>query len=172
MEKEIRLQIADVIIKLNLIESKFIDIISQYINSEKNNFVKEIVLNSLVVNFSSKSKIVEYILESEKIKLSESVKSKKLFFKAIRNLMTMRNVVAHSDCLLRIEVDIVDVDFDWSYEAGSVMYPVYGPLEPSLAIINEGQVNYQSISKIVEDFSKYFKIAINGLKEIDSKLFT
>lgn len=172
MEKEIRLQVADVIINLNLIESKFVDIISRYINSEKKKFVCEIVLNSLVVNFSSKAKIVEYILESEKIELSESVKSKKTFFRAIRNLMTMRNVIAHSDCLLRIEPDIVDVDFDWSYEAGCIPYPIYGPLEPSLAIINEGQVIYQSISKIVEDFSKYFKIAINGLKEIDSKLFT
>lgn len=171
MEKEIRLQVADVIINLNLIESKFTDIISRYINSEKMKLVREIVLNSLVVNFSSKAKIIEYILESENIELSENVKCKKAFFKAIRNLMRMRNVIAHSDCLLKIEADIVDVDFDWSYEEGSVMYPVYGPLEPSLAIINEGKVNYQNISKIVDDFSKYFKIAIDGLKEINSKLF-
>lgn len=83
--------------------------------------------------------------------------------------MNKRNIIAHSDNLLKLEPDVIDIDTDWSRE-GSIMYPVYGPSEPSLAIINDGKVDYQNISKIVEDFAKYFKIAMDGLNEIDSRL--
>lgn len=160
---EIRLQVADVIIDLNLIESKLADIISRYINSDRKTFVREILLNSQLMNFSTKFKILQFIISSEK--LSEPIN----LYKSIKEIMHKRNITAHSDGLLKIEADIIDVDFDWSYE-GSIMYPVYGPSEPSLAIINEGKVNYQNISKIVEDFSKYFNIAMDGLDEIDLKL--
>lgn len=64
---EIRLQVADVIIDLNLIESKLADIISKYINSDRKIFVREILLNSQLMNFSTKFKILKFIISQEKI---------------------------------------------------------------------------------------------------------
>jgi hypothetical protein len=163
MEKEIRLQVADVIINLNLIESKISDIISKYINSVRQLFVREILLNSILMGFSTKFKILEYILKSEKIN------EPKDFSNSIQVIMNKRNIIAHSDTLLKFE-DIVDFDVEWTHE-GPFKNPIYGPAEPILSTITKGKVDYDSLSKTVEDFSKYFKIALIGLKEIDSKLF-
>lgn len=160
---EIRLQVADIIIDLNLIESKLADIISKYINSERRIFVREILLNSQLMNFSTKFKILKFIISQEKITEPKGL------YQSIKEIMNKRNIIAHSDNLLKLEEDVIDVDIDWSRD-GSLMYPVYGASEPSLAIINDGKVDYQNISKIVEDFAKYFKIAMDGLNEIDSRL--
>ena len=160
---EIRLQVADVIIDLNLIESKLADIISKYINSDRKSFVREILLNSQLMNFSTKFKILKFIISFE------SLNEPKGFYQSIKEIMNKRNIIAHSDSLLKLEADVIDIDTNW-FRDGSIMYPVYGPSEPSLAIINDGKVDYQNISKIVEDFSKYFKIAMDGLNEIDSRL--
>jgi len=157
------LQVADVIINLNLIESKISDIISKYINSEKQLFVREMLLNSMIINFSAKFKILKHILKSEELN------EPKDFSKAIQIIMNKRNIIAHSDSLLNIELDVIDVDCDWSPDYSS-MFPIYGPLGPSLRTIENDEIEYQNISKIVKDFSKYFRIANDGLKEIDSKL--
>ena len=142
METEIRLQIADVIINLNLIESKISDIISKYINSERQLFVREILLNSMIMNFSTKFKILKHILKSEKLN------EPKDFFNAIHVIMNKRNVIAHSDSLLNFEFD-VNVDCDWSHD-NSFMYPIWS-LELSLPIIENEEIKYQNVSKIVKD---------------------
>ena len=164
MIKSIKVNVAEVLINLNLIETKISDILAKYINSEKDDFIRHVFLSSLIVNFSSKLKVLKYVLKSEKIKQPKD------FFKAITIIMTKRNVLAHSDSLLNIEANVVDVDFDWEHD-GTYMYPIYGPSEPNLPIINDGNINYENISKIIEDFSKYFEIAKAGLETISKDLF-
>ncbi|MGV3527840.1 MAG: hypothetical protein ACO1OO_03015 [Flavisolibacter sp.] len=164
MEDKIRLQVADVIINLNLIEAKLSDIIGKYINSPKSDFVREVLLSSLIVNFSSKLNILRYILKSEKIEPPQD------FFKSVTLIMTKRNVVAHSESLLKIEAEVIDVDVDWNHD-GSYLYPIYRPSEPNLPVINDGQINFENISMIIKDFTKYFEIAQGGLIEIEKQLF-
>ena len=164
MIQSIKVRVAEVLINLNLLESQISDIIARYINSEKDDFVRKVLLSSLIVNFSSKLNVLKYILRSEKIDPPKD------FFKAIAIIMTKRNVLAHSDSLLNIEADVVDVDFDWNHD-GTYMYPIYGPEEPSLPVINDGAINYENISKIIDDFSKYFEIAKKGLESIEESIF-
>lgn len=163
MIESIKVRVAEVLINLNLIESKISDIIARYINSEKDDFIRKVLLSSLIVNFSSKLNVLKYILRSEKIDPPKD------FFKAIAIIMTKRNVLAHSDSLLNIEADVVDVDFDWNHD-GTYMYPIYGPEEPCLPVINDGTINYENISKIIDDFSKYFEIAKSGLESIEEQI--
>ena len=164
MVQSIKVRVAEVLINLNLIEAKISDIIAKYINSERDDFIRKVLLSSLIVNFSSKLNVLKYILRSEKIEPPQD------FFKAIAIIMTKRNVLAHSDSLLNIEADVVDVDFDWNHD-GTYMYPIYGPEEPSLQVINDGIINYENISKIIDDFSKYFEIANTGLDTIEAALY-
>src|SRR5687768_3518726 len=132
MINSIKIQIGDVIINLNLIEAKLGDIIAKYINSPKDNFVRHVLLSSLMISFASKINVLKYILTSEGIELNRP------FFKSLTIIMTKRNVVAHSESLLNIEAEVIDVDFDWNRD-GVLTYPIYGPSEPNLPIINDGQ---------------------------------
>ncbi len=162
--QSIKVRVAEVLINLNLIEAKISDIITTYINSEREDFIRKVLLSSLIVNFSSKLNVLKYILRSEK------VEPPKDFFKAVAIIMTKRNVLAHSDSLLNIEADVVDVDFDWNHD-GTYMYPIYGPEEPNLPIINDGVINFENISKIIDDFTKYFEIAEKALDSIENSLY-
>ena len=160
----IKLQIADIIINLNVIESKISDIISKYVRSERDEFVREVLLNSLIINFTSKVNVLRYILKAEEIDTPKDL------FKAIQILATKRNIIAHSESLLKLEQDVADIDYEWDNGEMS-LYPIYELGEPNIPIINDGNVNYEAISKIASDFSKYFDIASGGLQEIEDKLF-
>ena len=160
----IKVSFADVLINLNLIESKISDIIANYIKSDKEDLIRKVLLSSLIVNFNSKLNVLKYIVKTEKVEVPTE------FYKAIAIIVTKRNVLAHSDSLLKIEADIIDVDFDYEHD-GTYMYPIYGPSEPNLPIINDGTINYENISKIIKDFEKYFEIAKAGLEIIEVKLF-
>ena len=151
--------IADVIIDFNLIEFMTKEVIAVYISSEKNKFVSEILLNNLIVNMSSKVKILRYIISEEKIKVDKN------FLRSFNVIMLKRNMLAHSETLNEVGFDVVDVDVDWSRD-GSTLVPIYDYGYPEITTISEGKVSYESILKVEEDFKKYFEIARKGLNEI------
>lgn len=128
MINSIKLRVANVIIDLNLIESKITKILARYIDSKKDHFVRNVLLNSLNMSLAQKFKIMKTILKTEKVKPPEDL------FKAITIVMNKRNIIAHSDSLLQLDVDFEDMDFD---DEGSPS-PIFKIQEPS---VNSGQAD-------------------------------
>lgn len=153
--------VADIIIKLNLIESKLKDIITKYIASEKTEFVRDILLNNLIVNMSSKVKALQYIIGTEGLEVSKDFK------KSLMIIMTKRNMIAHADGLLDPNID-VDIDVDWNPD-GSYIYPIF-EVETRIPTFENGKINYSEINKVHEDFNKYFEIANTELNSIKGQL--
>lgn len=165
LNEQIKQQVADLIINFNLLESKLADIIAFYISSPKNHFVREVLLNSLTLSFNSKLNILKYIIKTEKITPSQD------FYKSIKIVIAKRNTIAHSDRLLNIEDEIIDLDVDWNRD-GILYSPIFQTIEPSLQIINDGEINYENINKVVNDFSKHYNITVSGLDKIQLELLS
>lgn len=167
LENEIKLQIADVIIKLNLLEFRIKKILSRYIDSSKNDFIEEILLNNMMIPLSTKIKLLKYIyLENSKNNISKEL------IDAFHIVLNKRNGIAHSESLLDFWQDLVDVDFEHHKDAESTMYGIFGDLEePLIPLLENGKINYVNFSKIVKDFNKYHEICEDGLEEIENQLF-
>lgn len=154
--------VADIILKLNYIESKMSNLITEYVNSDKRYFINHVLLNSLVVNFSSKYKVITYIIEEEKLDVPKD------FNKAIKILMSKRNQVAHSDSISEPDID-VEVDVDGDREGPH--FSLYNVFDyPTVSFFENGKVNYTSIKKIYDDFIKYFTIAEEQLNNIEKQI--
>lgn len=70
IENQIKLQVADIIIKLNLLEFCIKKILSTYIYSSKNDFVENILLNNMMIPLATKIKILKHIYSENTKKLS------------------------------------------------------------------------------------------------------
>lgn len=151
--------IAEIIIDFNLIEFKTKEVLAAYIGGDKGKFVSNILLNNLIVNMSSKVKILRYLVAEEKIDVDKN------FFKSFSIIMLKRNMIAHSESLNQVGLDVVDVDVDWSRD-GSTLVPIYDYGFPEISTINDGKVNYENIIKVEADFKKYFELASSGLDYI------
>lgn len=157
---KIRLQVADVIINYNLLELEIKEIIGLYINSDKTEFIFKVLLNNLVVSFSAKVNLLKYIIKKENIVVDSK------FQNSLKVIMTKRNILAHSDEILKLEPNIVDIDVDWNHDE-CFIYPIYkGASESFIHTLDDGQINYQFISKIVEDFIKYYSLAKEELIKV------
>lgn len=166
MENKIRLHVADVIINLNLVEFEIKEIIGKYIDSEKKEFIENILLNNLILSFSIKVNILKYIIKKENIEVGKD------FQNSLKVIMNKRNILAHSDSILNIEPDVIDIDVDWNHDE-CFLVPIYGgAIEPHLCTIEDGKINYQNITKIAEDFLKHYEIAKHGLLIIRSRIFS
>ena len=159
---EVRLKIADVIINLNLIEKEIKQIISYYISSQQSVFVFDILLNNHIISLSNKIKVLQYIIQTEKLETSKDL------YKALTITMNKRNVLAHSDSVLEdFEIDDVHIESDghsFSY------YPKYKESDPGAWIFSQGDINFETVEKIVTDFDKYYVIAAKELSHISQTL--
>jgi len=154
--------ISDIITKFNQIENLVKKIISSYIASNKTEFINEVLLNNLILNFSSKYKILQYIIAIEKINVDKD------FYNSIKVLMTNRNIIAHSDNLLDYEIIPIKENF---FTTQVLKFPRYlsalQKVEPkNQTTINNGKIQSIEIDKIHSDFNKYFEIAVNELNAI------
>lgn len=149
--------IADVIVKVNVLESSIKEIIVSYVKSDKEEFVTDVLLNNLIINLSSKIKALKYIIVAEKIEIKESD-----LFNALKITMLKRNLIAHSDRLLEARFDIIGLDADDN--------PEYGKIEPTITMYQDGKFNYQSINKNSTDFNKYYIIAFDLLNKVKELL--
>lgn len=156
--EEVRIKIADVIINLNLIEKEVKNAISYYVSSKKSFFVSEILLNNHIINLAYKVKMLQYIIREEKIEVSKD------FFKALSIIMNKRNVLAHSDTVLE-DYTIDDVEVEWEPD-GVTYWPIYKVAEPGAWTFSQGDINFDTVDKIVADFDKYFKMASDELARI------
>lgn len=154
--------ISEIITKFNQIENSIKIIIASYIASEKTEFINEILLNNLILNFSSKYKILQYIIAKEEIKVSKN------FNNSIKILMTNRNIIAHSDNLFDYEIIPIKENL---FSTQVLRFPRYlSPLQKieskNQKTINNGEIQNLEIDKIHNDFIKYFEIALGELNKI------
>ena len=167
LENEIKLQIADVIIRLNLLEFRIKKILSRYINSPKNDFIEEILLNNMMIPLATKIKLLTHIYsENSKKNISKELNN------AFHIVLNKRNGIAHSESLLDFWQDLEGVDFEYRKDAEPTMYGIFGDLqEPFIPLLENGKINHINFSKIVDDFNKYYEICEDGLEEIEDQLF-
>jgi hypothetical protein len=154
--------ISDIITKFNQIENLIKKTITSYIASDKTEFINDILLNNLILNFSSKYKILQYIITIEKIEVN------KKFNNSIKILMSNRNIIAHSDNLLDYEITPIEENL---FFTNVLKFPRYTSpfqkVEPkNQTTINNGKIQSIEIDKIHKDFIKHFEIAIGELKTI------
>ncbi len=154
--------ISDIIIKFNEVENSFKDIITEFIGSERSEFVKDILLNNLVLNFSSKFKILQYIIENQNIKVHAD------FNKSIKVLMSKRNIIAHSDNLIDFNVIPAEPDLFTQYVLKIPSYMLaWQEVKPKKQItFNNGKIESSDIEKIYSDFLKYYKKAMPELNKV------
>lgn len=159
---EVRLKIADVIINLNLIEKEIKEIIANYISSRQSFFLQEILLNNHIINFSFKIKVLHYIIREEKITTSKD------FHKALQIIMNKRNSLAHTDTVLE-DYTIDTVEAEWEPD-GVTYWPIYKDADPGVWTFSQGDINFQTVDKIVADFDKYYKLASTELASISQTI--
>ena len=154
--------ISDIIIKFNEVENSIKEIIMEFIDSKRNDFIKNILLNNLILNFSSKFKILQYIIESQKIKVDKN------FNKSIKILMAKRNIIAHSDSL--IDYDIIptgpNLFSQFVLKIPSYMLSWQRVESKEQITLNNGKIENTEIEKIYSDFLKYYEKAITELNLI------
>ena len=166
LENQIKLKIADVIIKLNVLEFRIKKILSKYINSSKNDFIETILLNNLMIPLSTKIKLLKHIyLENSKKTISKELNT------AFQIVLNKRNIIAHSESLLDIWQDLEDVDFEYHKDAEPTMYGIFSLNEPFIPLLNNDKIDYESFGKIVDDFNKYYNVCEKGLEKIENQLF-
>jgi hypothetical protein len=156
--------ISDIIIKFNQVENMVKEIITEFIDSEKSEFINSILLNNLILNFSSKFKVLQFIIADNKIETDKN------FNKSIKILMANRNIIAHSDNILDYDVEIFPVKTYLSFhpvlEFPKYMSTIQKVESKSQLTINDGEIQTIEIEKIYSDFIKYFEIATNELNKI------
>jgi hypothetical protein len=158
--------ISDIITKFNHIEKSVKEIIANYIDSDKNEFINEILLSSLILNFTTKNKILKYIVATEEIKVSSDFK------KGMLLLMTSRNIIAHSDNLLEYDIIRFEENFNPSRSVQSLTSlggtAAYQKVVPKKQMtLNDDKIQNMEIEKIHENFIKYFAILLQDLKQIN-----
>ncbi|CAM3640467.1 hypothetical protein FLGE108171_07615 [Flavobacterium gelidilacus] len=159
--------ISDIIIKFNTVEKLIKEIISKYISSEKTTFINDILLNNLILNFSSKFKILSYIIEIEKINIDKNLNN------SIKNIMTFRNIIAHSDNLIDYEIiSLAQSDLSFTLNLPRSMSPMQKVESKKQTTLNSGKINEIEIEKIHKDFIKHFNISFENLGLINKKLQT
>ena len=165
-QKEI---VADIILKFNEVEYLIKTIISIYISSDKKEFIDNVLLNNLILSFSSKNNILKYIIENNN-KLTDNSKKLK---DSIKNLMGFRNIVAHSDNLIDYNVTIEEDLFSRyilkipRYMSSMNVKKVESKAQITL---NDGKILSSEIGKLHSDFLKHYKIVSSELKLIIERL--
>lgn len=154
--------ISNIIIKFNEVENSIKEIITVFIDSERNEFIKNILLNNLILNFSSKFRILQYIIESQEIKVDKN------FNKSIKILMSKRNIIAHSDSLIDYNVIPTGPDLFAQYVMKIPSYMLsWQRVESKEQItLNNGKIENSDIEKIHSDFLKYYEKSTNELNII------
>lgn len=165
LENKIKIQIGEVIIKLNIMESRLKQIISKYIEAKNNDILEDVLLNNMYTNISTKWKILRHILIKKKIPMNKDLHT------SFQIVLNKRNILAHSESLLDTFGYFDDVDFNVSKDSEAIMYGVFKVHEPIIPVIQNDQINYEELDKIITDFNKHYKNCENGLSEISEKLF-
>ncbi|MFL5766095.1 MAG: hypothetical protein ACJ77K_19275 [Bacteroidia bacterium] len=161
--KELKMDIADVIISLNHIERDIKGFLMKYIKSNNPEFVEHVLLNNQIVSFSSKVKLLEYVLGKEDAKVKNKTNvDVKTFINALHTIMQKRNALAHSDSpLYTINIDILE-------SIGENMPSSISVTETAgrAHTIGKGSISEKAYSDIISEFRKYHTIAQDGLREL------
>lgn len=157
----VKTHIAEIIINFNFIEQRISGIIEEYIDSRAEYFVSNILLSSLILPVSAKLKILNYLVVTEAIGLPRD------WINSFHMLMRNRNLIAHSDNLLAFDQDLEDLEFIYNKETGEAdPSPIWVDFPPHIPIFDKGKVNYVEISKILDEFDKYYARVDEFLKII------
>lgn len=161
--KALKNDIAEVIIMLNHIEKSIKDFLLMYIKASNQEFVENVLLNNQIVSFSSKVKLLQYILgkEADRVKATTNTDLKE-FFNALHTIMQKRNALAHSDSpLYTIKFDIEDG------VNGDVPSIIKVEEIPGTAnTIGKGSMEEKPYAEIIAEFNKYHVIAREGLADL------
>jgi len=149
--------IAHIIIKFNDVEAKLKNIISNYINSDKEYFVNDCLLNNLVINFHTKFTLLRIIAKEKNIVITKD------FRNAVHNISTIRNAVAHSDQLNNISIIGGEMDSD------GIPIPIYG-LDPDIITIQNDEIIKEKLFDKENSFNKYYEIVISELENIEKQI--
>lgn len=155
---ELKIKIADVILKLNECERCVKVCINYYLGTKNESFVMDILLNNHIIPFGNKLKLLFYILNEQKIEHKE-------LKKALNIILTKRNAIAHSDNPLS---DIMLVK-DGENDDGTPYFKVEDA-ENEILMYDNGTFNNEKLEKVLMDFDKYYKIAQNGLISVSLKI--
>ncbi|MCG8805866.1 hypothetical protein G1K75_09370 [Tenacibaculum finnmarkense] len=161
--------IINIIRKFNLVESEIKYIISCYIDSKEVEFLENVLLNNMIINFSTKKKLLTYIIRDKNI-LSDS-RVKKLN-QSLNVMMNKRNLMVHSDTVFGMNTvfDFDSIDDD-KYDKNADEFIKYLVSKtsfnrPSASTINDGKIEVYNVNEIHNHFIKHFKIADEILTEI------
>lgn len=156
---EVTSRIGKVIFNFNLIEStlNFIIISHFKIDKNKEDFFRDVMLNSSIISFNAKVKILRQILEI--INFNESKK----LLKNIEDLNRYRNMIAH--CTIKFE----KVSPDSPETENNLNHQIYldvSYIKPSLknSMNAQGKVNDREFFELYEKFKK-------KTSEIEKQLF-
>lgn len=143
--------VAEIVTKFNLIEFQVKEIIAGFVKAKEVDFLRDILLNNMIVNFSSKTKALFYLINDKNLNFTNT--ELKEFKRSLLILMTKRNIVAHSDSVLEPTYEIIGWDVDYNKE-GNLEFPDIEITEPTVSTLNDGKIEYSNIEKIYSDFLK------------------
>lgn len=143
--------VAEIVTKFNLIEFQVKEIIAGFVKAKEVDFLIDILLNNMIVNFSSKTKALFYLINDKNLNFTNT--ELKEFKRSLLILMTKRNIVAHSDSVLEPTYEIIGWDVDYNKE-GNLEFPDIEITEPTVSTLNDGKIEYSNIEKIYSDFLK------------------
>lgn len=153
---------SEIILQFNEVEKKIKEIIHSYINSNKKEFVKDILLNNSIINFNGKKTLLISIIKSNKNILSEE----EIFDlkKGLLIIMKIRNIVAHSDNLYyqNYKASI--------YKEGDLEFLNFEEAQSETKTINDGRVEVSEIEKNYNDFEKHVSILKPILEKLEKGL--
>lgn len=165
--KRSKIIVVEIITKFNLIEFQVKEIIAGFVQAKEDGFLRDILLNNMIVNFSSKTKALFYIINEKKIEFSDN--EIKEFKKSLLILMSKRNIIAHSDSVLEPTYEITGWDVDYNKE-GNLEFPDIEITQPIVSTLNNGKIEYSDIEKVYSDFSKYHEKAEKYLRKLKKEL--
>lgn len=143
--------VAEIVTKFNLIEFQVKEIIAGFVKAKEVDFLIDILLNNMIVNFSSKTKALFYLINDKNLNFTNT--ELKEFKRSLLILMIKRNIVAHSDSVLEPTYEIIGWDVDYNKE-GNLEFPDIEITEPTVSTLNDGKIEYSNIEKIYSDFLK------------------
>lgn len=143
--------VAEIVTKFNLIEFQVKEIIAGFVKAKEVDFLRDILLNNMIVNFSSKTKALFYLINDKNLNFTNT--ELKEFKRSLLILMIKRNIVAHSDSVLEPTYEIIGWDVDYNKE-GNLEFPDIEITEPTVSTLNDGKIEYSNIEKIYSDFLK------------------
>lgn len=167
-ENERIFQVGKIIYSFNLLEEEIKRIICNYIKSSEEEFIKEILLNNMIINFNNKFSIILYIIKE--INFFKKPAEFREFNKCFKNLMNFRNQIAHTDKVIYSEKIFWTTIVDKKDEYFGCVYEEIEIKEPYSVKIANGKKEEKTFSDIFKDFEKYNEKAIIYFEKLQKEI--